>query len=491
MQDAMQLRELMKGLRVIGSERALNVEITGISYDSRTVQPGDVFVCIKGFQTDGHKYASAAAANGAAAIVACDTLNMSGVPVLYTPDTRLALAQMSKAFFGDPLRDMKLIGVTGTNGKTTVTYLVKSILEAAGKKVGLIGTNQNMIGDTVIPTERTTPESFELYKIFRQMADAGAEYVVMEVSSHALELHRVGGCKFAVAAFTNLTQDHLDFHGTMEHYYEAKRKLFDMCESAVINIDDPYGARLAAGCPCPVLTYGTGKGAALGASDIAVTAKGVTYGLEYEGQMYSAHLGIPGKFSVYNSLAALGCALSLGFEAEFCLDALGKAHGVKGRAEVVPTDTDYTVLIDYAHTPDGLENIISTVNEFKTHHVVTLFGCGGDRDRTKRPKMGLAAGRLSDFLIVTSDNPRSEEPGKIIDDIMPGVIESGCPYVRIENRREAIAYALAHAEAGDIIILAGKGHETYQILKDKTIHFDEREIVHELLKEQETGHGEA
>lgn len=487
----MQLRELMKDLRVIGNERALDLEVSGIAYDSRAVQPGDVFVCIKGFQTDGHKYASAAVANGAVAIIACDTLNMSGVPVFYTQDTRLALAQMSKAFFGDPLSGIRLVGITGTNGKTTVTYLVKSILEAAGKKVGLIGTNQNMIGGAIIPTERTTPESFELYRIFRQMADAGVQYIVMEVSSHALELHRVGGCSFTVAAFTNLTQDHLDFHGTMEHYYEAKRKLFDMCENAVINIDDDYGARLTGECTCPTLAYGTDKDAVLKASDIAVTAKGVTYGLEYEGQMYSAHLGIPGKFSVYNSLAALGCALSLGFDAEFCLDALGKAHGVKGRAEVVPTDTDYTVLIDYAHTPDGLENIISTVNAFKTHHVVTLFGCGGDRDRTKRPKMGLAAGKLSDFLIVTSDNPRSEDPDKIIDDIMPGVLESDCPYVRIENRREAIAFALAHAEAGDIIILAGKGHETYQILKSGTIHFDEREIVHELLKEQEKEHGEA
>lgn len=487
----MKLRELMEGLRVVGNRQALDTEVSGIAYDSRAVKPGDVFVCIKGYQTDGHKYAADAAAKGAAAIVACDTLNMSGVPVLYTPDTRLALAQMAKTFFGDPLKNIKLIGITGTNGKTTVTYLIKAILEAAGKKVGLIGTNQNMIGETVLPTERTTPESFELYQIFRQMADAGAEYVVMEVSSHALELHRVGGCEFAVAAFTNLTQDHLDFHGTMENYFAAKRKLFDLCENAVVNIDDAYGARIAQECRCNLLTYAAGKTASLQASNIEVTAKGVTYGLEYEGQMYGARVGIPGKFSVYNSLAALGCALALGFDIELCLDALGKAHGVKGRAEVVPTNTDYTVLIDYAHTPDGLENIISTVNAFKTARVITVFGCGGDRDRTKRPLMGAAAGRLSDFLVVTSDNPRTEDPEKIIDDIMPGVLESACPYVRIENRREAIAYALSHAQPDDVIILAGKGHETYQILKDGTIHFDEREVVAGLLEAQEKEHGEA
>lgn len=477
----MKLRDLMQDIPVTCSKAALDMDVTGIAYDSRHVNQGDVFVCIKGFQTDGHKYAADAAKKGACAIVACDTINMSGVPVLYTPDTRLALALMARAYYHNPQDQIKLIGVTGTNGKTTVTYLLKAILEAAGKKVGLIGTNQIMLGETVIPAERTTPESYELYKILRSMADGGAQYVVMEVSSHALDLQRVGGCEFEVAAFTNLTQDHLDFHGDMEHYFAAKKKLFSVCKNAVVNIDDAYGARLAQECGTNLLTYAADHAASLRASNIEVTAKGVTYGVEYEGQMYSAGVGIPGKFSVYNSLAALGCALSLGLDAEFCLEALGKAQGVKGRAEVVPTDTEYTVMIDYAHTPDGLENIISTVNEYKTGRVITVFGCGGDRDRTKRPLMGAAAGRLSDFLVVTSDNPRTEDPEAILDDIMPGVLESGCPYVRITNRKEAIAYALSHAEPNDIIVLAGKGHETYQILKEGTIHFDEREVVRELL----------
>ena len=479
----MKLKDLMQGIPVNCSKAALDTDVTGIAYDSRHVNKGDVFVCIKGFQTDGHKYAADAAGKGACAIVACDTINMSGVPILYTPDTRLALALMSKAYYKNPLANMKLVGVTGTNGKTTVTYLLKAILEAAGKKVGLIGTNQIMLGESVIPAERTTPESNELYKILRGMADGGAEYVVMEVSSHALDLQRVGGCEFEVAAFTNLTQDHLDFHGSMENYFMAKRKLFSMCKNAVINVDDAYGGRIAQDCTCNCITYAADHAASLKASNIEITAKGVTYGVEYEGQMYGAGVGIPGKFSVYNSLAALGCGLALGVDVELCLEALGKAQGVKGRAEVVPTSTEYTVMIDYAHTPDGLENIISTVNEYKTGRVVTVFGCGGDRDRTKRPLMGAAAGRLSDFLVVTSDNPRTEDPEKIIDDIMPGVLASGCSYVRIENRKEAIAYALSHAEPNDVVILAGKGHETYQILKDGTIHFDEREVVRELLGE--------
>lgn len=475
----MKLAELVRDIQTNGKE-ALETEVGAIAYDSRKVRKGDVFVCIKGYQTDGHKYVKSAVENGAAAIVASDKID-ADVPVLYTPDTRIALAMMAKAYFKNPLKDIKLIGVTGTNGKTTITYLIKTILEAQNKKVGLIGTNQNMIGDKVMPTERTTPESYELYEMFADMAHEGADYIVMEVSSHALELHRVGGCEFETAIFTNLTQDHLDFHGTMENYFNAKNKLFSMCRNAVVNTDDEYGARIAGGCKANLITYGIDKPAAMHAKNMRITARGAAYDLEYGNKEYEANIAIPGKFSVYNSLAAIGAAYSLGIDIKICLDALKTAHGVKGRAEVVPTDTDYTVIIDYAHTPDGLVNIISAVNEFKTARVITLFGCGGDRDRTKRPKMGKAAGELSDFLVVTSDNPRTEDPSAIIDDIMPGVLESGCEYVRIENRHEAIEYALKHAKPHDIVILAGKGHETYQILKDKTIHFDEREVIHEIL----------
>ncbi len=477
----MKLSQLVGSLDVKG-DKALCVDVNGIAYDSRDVKPGDVFVCIKGYSTDGHKYVKSACEKGAAAIVASDIIE-SDVPVLYTEDTRLALACMSKAYFGNPLQNIKLIGVTGTNGKTSVTYLIKAMLEAQGMKVGLIGTNQNMIGTKIIPTERTTPESFELYKLFFEMAKDGADCIVMEVSSHALELNRVGGCEFDTAVFTNLTQDHLDFHETMENYFWAKSRLFSHCKNAVINVDDTYGRRIEKMCGVNVITYGICNEAIAKASDMSISAKGVGYNLCYNDTSYEASVCIPGKFSVYNSLAAICATMSVGVDIERCLLALKNVSGVKGRAEIVDTNTDFTVIIDYAHTPDGLENILSTVNEFKTGRVITVFGCGGDRDRTKRPKMGKTAGELSDAVIVTSDNPRTEKPSKIIDDIMPGVLESGCEYVRIENRRDAIKHAIMYACAGDIIVLAGKGHETYQILKDGTIHFDEREIVCEVLRE--------
>ncbi len=473
----MKLSALMKQAHIISGNA--DIEISSIAYDSRKVMPGDVFVCIKGYATDGHSYVQKAIENGAVAIVAQDEV-ASSVPVIYVEDTRLALAQMSKVYYDRPDEKMKIIGVTGTNGKTTVTYLIKHILEQNGAKVGLIGTNQNMIGTQVLETERTTPESKELYAMFADMAAAGCTHVVMEVSSHALELSRVGGIRFAVGVFTNLTQDHLDFHGDMENYFLAKAKLFGVSEKAVINIDDAYGARLEPMAQ-NVLTYSIDAVSDLQASAIEISAKGVLYDAATGAETTSVHLPIPGRFSVYNSLAAIGCVLQLGMDINTAVRALLTAKGVKGRAEVVPTDTPYTVLIDYAHTPDGLENIISTVNEFKTARVITVFGCGGDRDRTKRPLMGETAARLSDFVVVTSDNPRTEDPEAIIEDILPGVLKTDCPYVRITNRKEAIAYALSHAQPDDIIVLAGKGHETYQILNTGKIHFDERAVVAELL----------
>ena len=474
----MKLSELLQSVETVGA--VADVCVRSIAYDSRAVEPGDVFVCIKGYATDGHQYVQKAIENGAAAIVAQDSVE-ADVPVVYVKDSRMALAQMSKVYYGKPDEKMKIIGITGTNGKTTVTYLIKHILEHYGHKVGLIGTNQNMIGDVVLPTQRTTPESKELYSMFADMANAGCSHVVMEVSSHALYLSRVGGIQFEVGVFTNLTQDHLDFHGDMENYYLAKAMLFDVCKKSVVNTDDAYGKRIARLAP-NLLDYSVDTASALQASDIEISAKGVLYDAEYNGERTSVHVAIPGMFSVYNSLAALGCVMQLGIQTEDAVRALLTAHGVKGRAEVVPTSTPYTVLIDYAHTPDGLENILSTVNEFKKARLITVFGCGGDRDRTKRPLMGETAARLSDFVVVTSDNPRTEDPEAIIDDIIPGIEKTDCPYVRIANRKEAIAYALSHAEAGDIIVLAGKGHETYQILNTGTIHFDEREVVYELLQ---------
>lgn len=481
----MKISDILKEVDVVAFGKNTDVEINKIAYDSRCVEEGDVFVCIKGYKTDGHKYAKMAEEKGASVIVAMDEVECEKADVVIVSDTRLALAMMAKAYYEDPMGKKELIGVTGTNGKTTVTNLIKTIYESEGKTMGLIGTNNNMIGNEVFETERTTPESLELYKLFDYMAEKGADGVIMEVSSHALELKRVGGCKFKTAVFTNLTQDHLDFHETMENYFLAKSKLFDMCENAVINIDDEYGKRLKP--ECKVYSYGIeNENADLNGKNIKISAEGVVFDLEYENKTYRVNLCIPGKFSVYNALAAIGASVSLGVDICDAVAVIGKAKGVMGRAELVMTGRDYAIIIDYAHTPDGLENIISTVNEFKKGRVITLFGCGGDRDRTKRPKMGETAGRLSDFLVVTSDNPRSENPSAIIEDIMPGVLKTGCDYIVIENRRDAIKWAMDNAEKDDIIILAGKGHETYQILNTGVIHFDEREVISEILAEGKT-----
>lgn len=461
------------------------ISVSGISYDSRKVKPGDVFVCIVGFETDGHKYIGAALQNGASVIVAQNGAEIPEIPetvtVVYTDDTRIALAGLGAAFYGHPERDLKIIGVTGTNGKTTVTTLVKSVLEFEGKTVGLIGTNKNMIGARELPTERTTPESLELFELFSEMRAEGVEYVIMEVSSHSLELSRVHGITFTVGAFTNLTQDHLDFHKTMENYFLAKQKLFSVSEVGVVNVDDESGKRILDEAKCPVKSYAIEGGADFSASNIRISARGVVFELTYEKKKYTVRLGIPGKFSVYNALTALGVLVGAGVDISRAIEGLTFAQGVMGRCETVYTGTDYTVIIDYAHTPDGLENIVSTVKEFAEGRVVTLFGCGGDRDKTKRPQMGEIAARLSDFVIVTSDNPRTEVPAEIIKDIMVGVLKTSCEYVVIENRREAIKYALQNAKTGDCIILAGKGHETYQIIGKEKHHFDEREVVKEAL----------
>ncbi len=457
---------------------AANIDITvsGISYNSRLTKPGDVFVAVTGFKTDGHKYVPNAVENGAVCIVCEHNVENIGVPCIVVENSRRALAEMSCNFYGNPTEKLKLIGVTGTNGKTTVTYLVKSILEANGEKVGLMGTNKNMIGDKDYHTERTTPESLEMQEFFSDMVKEGCSYAVMEVSSHSLDLHRVTGCKYKVGAFTNLTQDHLDFHGDMENYFNAKSKLFNMCETGVINADDKYGARLAETGEDNVISYGIHRGA-LRAENMVYGDKGVAFDC---GEMCIS-LSIPGEFSVYNALTAIGICKACGIEDNIIEKALGSANGVKGRAEIVDCGKDFTLLIDYAHTPDGLENILSSVRNFARGRVVVLFGCGGDRDKTKRPKMGRIAGMLADFCIVTSDNPRTEEPDAIIRDILEGMDDAMAGYVVIENRRDAIEYAIRHAQKDDVIVLAGKGHEDYQILKDKTIHFDEREVIRDIL----------
>lgn len=463
-----------------------DAEITGIAYDSRNVIAGNVFVCIKGYETDGHKFAKMAEKNGAALIVAEEEIDV-GIPVIYVKNSRAAIAEMACRYYGHPSEKFKLIGVTGTNGKTTITYLIKSILEEAGMCTGVIGTNQNIIGDKVLVTQSTTPttpNALELQQLFAEMVESDAQCVVMEVSSHALELERVHGCHFDVGVFTNLTQDHLDFHKTMENYLNAKAKLFDISDKGVVNTDDDGGRKIInseKAANCGMLSVGIENDSDLRAKNISITARGSDFDMEYKGKVYHMHIAIPGKFSVYNAICAAGAAIELGIDIETIQAGLSNASGVMGRVEVVPTDTDYTVIIDYAHTPDGLENIIRTAKEFTKGRVITLFGCGGDRDNTKRPIMGEISGRLSDYSIITSDNPRTENPEEIVAQIVEGMKKTDGEYKVIVDRREAIGYALDFAEKDDVIILAGKGQETYQIIGKEKHDFDERVEVYKHL----------
>lgn len=472
----------MLASKVIGEKWIYpDVEITDITIDSRTCRKGCVFVCITGEQTDGHNFAKMAEDAGAAVIVAEREMDAE-IPVLVYENTKLALAEISSKFYGGPEKKLHLVGITGTNGKTTVSYLIKKILETCGKTCGVIGTNEIIVGNKDVGIKSstpTTPNSLELRKIFAKMLEMGAEYVVMEVSSHALDLHRVAGLNYDVGVFTNLTQDHLDYHKTMENYFLAKKKLFDISRVGVVNCDDEYGARIIKDAPCNILSIGTKNGELLG-KDIKIDVSGVEFSAVYKGEEYPVTLGIPGLFSVYNALCAFGAALSLGISPKLASEGLSLATGVKGRLENVPTDTDYSVIIDYAHTPDGLENVLNAVNAFKKGRCIAVFGCGGDRDKTKRPIMGEIGTRLADFAVITSDNPRTENPESIIDDIVKGA--TGDNFQVIVNRREAIAYALSIAKKDDVVLLAGKGQETYQIIGKEKTHFDEREVVKELLK---------
>ena len=474
----MKLSEILRGIEVLGSYN--DVEVADITQDSRLVKEGSLFVCVKGSVFDGHTVAKEMLDNGAAAVVVERDLGLDNQIVV--KNSRAVFSPICANFFGNPADKLKLIGLTGTNGKTTTTFLIKQILENVGKKVGLIGTVQNMIGEEIYPAKYTTPDPYELQKLFSQMVKADCEYCVMEVSSQALAQERVNGLRFAVGAFTNLTQDHLDYHKTWENYFESKRILFKNSDIAVTNADDQNGLEIIKELQFDkVVTYAVDK------NDATYVAKNVKFksnGVEYElvGDMIGrCNCPIPGRFSVYNSLCAASCALALGIGFDDVLSAISKSNGVKGRIEVVPTNRDFTIIIDYAHSPDGLENIITSLKEIAKGRVVTLFGCGGDRGKTKIPKMGKIAAELSDFCVVTSDNPRSENPSEIIKDILVGMEGITTPYKVVENRKEAIAYAIKNAQTDDIILLAGKGHETYQILPTGTIHFDEREAVAEIL----------
>lgn len=473
----MTLKELVKNIEceIFGNGE---LEIKGIAYDSRKVQDGYLFIAIKGFETDGHKYIDSAVKNGAVAVLGEDDVEC-GCTYVKAKDSRKALALTSAEYFDHPEKKLKIIGLTGTNGKTTTTYLIRQILMLKGLRCDLIGTNQIIIGDCITESSRTTPESFDLFEIFHKMVESGGEYVVMEVSSHSLELDRVYGVTFETAVLTNITQDHLDFHKTMENYAKAKAKLFAMSKSSAINLDSDFAQICLASAGEDVLTYSVDSDSLIKADNIKMSERGVIFDIVYKNETHEMRLGIPGKFSVYNALAAICACINIGIDMSDIENGLVLAKSIKGRIEVVRTTTPYTVIIDYAHTPDGMENIISAVRDFAKGRVITVFGCGGNRDASKRPKMGKIAEELSDLVVVTSDNPRCEAPEDIIKDILAGMKKDN--HITVVNRKDAIRKAMEIAKEGDIIILAGKGHETYQEIDHVKHDFDERVVVKEIL----------
>jgi UDP-N-acetylmuramoyl-L-alanyl-D-glutamate--2,6-diaminopimelate ligase len=468
-----------------------DVEICDLKYDSRQVCAGDLFFCITGFEEDGHKYAPDAAARGAAAIVA--TREIEGLDTLQVivKNDRQAMALAAVRFFGSPASSMKTVGVTGTNGKTTTTYMMKSIAEAAGMKVGLIGTICNMIGAEEIPAERTTPESVDLQRLLARMRDSGCDLVVMEVSSHSLFLRRVEGIRFDVGIFTNLSQDHMDFHKTWQNYVDAKKILFKQSEAAVINVDDEAAADMIGAAKNELLRFGVQNRADIMPEALSLQADGTSFFVRVRGKKTKIRIPIPGMFTVYNAMGAIGAADKLSIGADAIARGLAQIRSVPGRFELLDTHgKDYSIILDYAHSPDSLENTLLTIRDFAPGRIVTVFGCGGNRDRVKRPIMGRIAEAYSDFVVITSDNPRFEEPEAIIKEIEEG-LEGKTPYILIENRREAICYAIKNAQEKDIILLAGKGHETYQEICGKKHDFDEKVVVEQIFSElQETNDGE-
>lgn len=458
-------------------------DITFITDNSAKVSEGCIFICIEGKHFDGHTKAAEALENGAAAVVVQKDLGLENQ--ILVENTRSAYAHICAAFYGHPERKLKIIGVTGTNGKTTSCFILKSVLDGMGHKTGLIGTVKNIVGDKEYPAALTTPDCYELFGLFDEMVKAGCEYCVMEVSSQALDQHRVDGVHFEAAIFTNLTQDHLDYHGTFEKYMAAKRKLFENSSLAIMNIDDESAPFMTDGLDCRKVTFSVNNDKCdYSAKNIRISSSGVKYELVSNSNIGRVKFAVPGKFSVYNSMGAAVCLIEMGMDFRAVLDALMLCTGVPGRMEVVPADVPYTILIDYAHTPDGLENVLGCVREITDGKVICVFGCGGDRDKTKRPIMGEIAVRLSDVAVITSDNPRSEDPDLIIEDIMSGVGKGGAKVIVDSDRKGAIKKALDAANAGDVVVLAGKGQETYQVLASGKIHFDEREAVAQILSEK-------
>ena len=459
--------------------------VASVTHDSRAVQPGSLFVAIRGLAVDGNQFVDAALRKGAVAVVS-EAAAPPGVPWIQVPDAREALALLSAAVLGDPARALQLVGVTGTNGKTTTTYLIDAALRAAGRRVGLLGTVQYRIGDRVAEAVRTTPESSDLQALFQEMVEAGCSHAVLEVSSHSLELKRVYGCAFQVAVFTNLTRDHLDFHGDMNRYFAAKRILFDSLlredGHAILNADDDRAAAIAATTRGRVWTYALDRPADLRARDVALSLDGTRFHVDCPAGSFEIQTPLLGRFNVQNVLAAFGAALALGIPPDTAIAGIRSLQGVPGRLERVAAGQDFTVVVDYAHTDDALKNLLETVRELGPRRIITVFGCGGDRDRTKRPLMGAVAQRLSDVVVVTSDNPRSEPPEAILEEIQRGMNGTrGAERHVIVDRREAIGRALEMARPGDAVVIAGKGHEGYQVLRDRTVPFDDRQVAREAL----------
>jgi len=475
----MKLRDLIENNAVTAIG---DTEISSVTDDTRKVTEGSLFVCVKGGSFDGHTAAAEMLEKGAAAVVCERDLGLGDRQII-TDNSRKLYGQICSAWFGHPERKMKLIGVTGTNGKTTITNVIKNILMKNGHKTGLVGTIQNEIGDEILHTENTTPMTYDFMGLLAKMADAGCEYVVMEVSSFGLCQYRIGTSYFDVAVFTNLTQDHLDYHKDMEDYYQAKKMLFDICDCAVINADDDYGRRLFGEVSCTRKSFSVKENADYYADGIKIKSTGSSFWFCNGDKSHLIRTRMPGQFNVSNITAAIAACLEVGLSIDSIIPAIEEYNGVKGRCEVIPTGLDFTVICDYAHTPDALENILRSVREYTENDLICLFGCGGNRDAAKRPKMAKAAAKYADKLIITSDNPRNEQPEAIIQDILSGLEGEAVNYDVVVDRKEAIFHALKIAEKGDIIVLAGKGHEDYQVLAGmEHIHFDEREIVAEGLK---------
>ncbi len=482
------LKDLLKDMKYEVLQGSDNIRIGHICWDSRNVRPDSLFVCVKGRNVDRHDFALLAVEAGATVLVVEHEVGCipDNVNIIRVDNSREAMARIASIYYGEPSKHIKLIGITGTNGKTSVSWFIAKILDEAGRKTGIIGTIENRVDSRKMKVEKlnpTTPDSLELQATLREMLDGGVTDVAMEVTSSALVNNRVDKWYFDIGVFTNLTQDHLEEHVTMENYKKAKLKLFDMCPNGIVNADDPVCCDIKKSASCRrLMTYGINNESDFKAENIKYGVDGVEFDLAFKESRNHIWLKVPGRFSVYNALAAIGACYISGLDIEQIIKGIEGIDGVKGRFESVPNTKGCLIIIDYAHTPDGLENILCSTREFAKKKIITVFGCGGDRDRTKRPIMGEIAGKWSDFCIITSDNPRTEDPIGIIEDIEAGLIKTSCRYEKDENRKNAIFRALDVAKPEDVVIIAGKGHENYQMFANHTIHFDDREVVREYFE---------